>query len=180
MTLEQISYLSQMVAAFAVVASLVFVGMQIRQGEKTQRAVMHDNRLRQIRETSLHITTPGVTEGYIKGSGAEADITPAEWTQFFFITLVQDMTRDEQYRQFREGLISAERWGQTHATILGSMTLPGHRAMYQINRRLFSAEFQKLLDGMMKDVVPLDPNFRFEMWKSLASAERAKMGGAAQ
>ena len=60
-TLERVSYASQTIAALAVIASLVFVGAQIRQNERTQRAVMHDNRLRQIRETSLHIASPGVT-----------------------------------------------------------------------------------------------------------------------
>jgi hypothetical protein len=65
-TLEQISYLSQSIAAIAVVASLVFVGVQIRQSEKTQRAAMHTSRLGQIRETAFHIASPGITEGYIK------------------------------------------------------------------------------------------------------------------
>jgi hypothetical protein len=142
MTLEQVSSISQTVAAFAVVASLVFVGIQIRQGEKTQRAVMHDNRLRQIRETALHLASPGVTPSFIKGSAADPEITQTEWTQFFFATLVQDITRDEQYRQYREGLIGAERWRQTHATIAGSMTTPGYRAVYGMNRALFRCQRQ--------------------------------------
>lgn len=180
MTLEQISYLSQSIAAIAVVASLVFVGAQIRQSEKTQRAVMHDNRLRQIRETSLHLASPGVTDSYIKGSSAAPDITPTEWTQYFFAVFVQDITRDEQYRQYREGLISTERWLQTHMTIVNTMTMPGYRALYQVNRPLFSTEYQALLDGLAKEIVPLDPAYRFETWKSLAAAERARISGAAQ
>ena len=39
MSLEQASYLSQIVAALAVVASLVFVGFQIRQNTRAQRVV---------------------------------------------------------------------------------------------------------------------------------------------
>lgn len=178
MTLEQISYLSQSIAAFAVVASLVFVGVQIRQSDKTQRAVMHDNRLRVLRETVLHISSPGVTDSFIKGSNADPDITQTEWTQYFLVTLVQDLTRDEQYGQFREGLISAERWRQTQATIAASMTAPGYRAMYPQIRFLLSPEYQALLDGLMKEVVPFDPRMRTEAWKSLAQAERARIGGA--
>ncbi len=180
MTLEQISYLSQSIAAVAVIASLVFVGVQIRQSEKTQRAVMHDNRLRQIRETSLHLASPGVTDGFIKGSRGDSDISQTEWTQYFFAIIVQDITRDEQYRQFREGLISNERRRQTHSTIVASMTTPGCRALYPINRSLFSAEYQALLDGLAKKIAPLDPTYRFEAWKSLAAAERARISGAAQ
>jgi len=43
MTLEQAAYLSQVVAALAVLASLVFVGFQIRQNTKSQRVVAVDS-----------------------------------------------------------------------------------------------------------------------------------------
>jgi hypothetical protein len=136
---------------------------------------MHDNRLRQIRETALHLASPGVTESFIKGSAANPDITQTEWTQFFFATLVQDITRDEQYRQFREGLIGRERWQQTRATIAASMTTPGYRAIYRLNRPIFSEEFQSLLDGMLEELTGQDPAERFEAWKALAAVERAAL-----
>lgn len=43
MTLEQASYLSQVVAAIAVLASLLFVGLQIRQNTRSQRVVAVDS-----------------------------------------------------------------------------------------------------------------------------------------
>lgn len=179
MTLEQISYLSQTIGAFAVVASLIFVGVQIRQSDKTQRAVMHDNRLRVLRETALHVSSPGVTESFIKGSSGDPDITLTEWTQYFFVTFIQELTRNEQYGQFREGLISAERWRQSQATVVATMTSPGHRAMYPLIRPLLSPDYQVLLEGIMKETVPVDQAKRMEIWKSLAAAERARIGGGA-
>src|SRR5579872_1040726 len=43
MTLEQAASLSQIVAALAVLASLVFIGLQIRQNTKSQRVVAVDS-----------------------------------------------------------------------------------------------------------------------------------------
>ncbi len=43
MSLEQAAYLSQVIAAVAVLASLVFVGLQIRQNTKSQRVVAVDS-----------------------------------------------------------------------------------------------------------------------------------------
>jgi len=43
MSLEQASYLSQVIAAIAVLASLVFVGLQIRQNTRSQRVVAVDS-----------------------------------------------------------------------------------------------------------------------------------------
>ena len=132
--------------------------------------MMHDNRLRVLRETAIHISSPGVTDSFVKGIEADPDITVTEWTKFFFITFIQDLTRNEQYQQYRDGLISEERWRQTQSTVATSMTLPGYRAMYPLVRPVLGAEYQALLDGIIKDVVPIDPSTRFEIWKSLAQA----------
>jgi hypothetical protein len=43
MSLEQASYLSQVIAALAVLGSLVFVGLQIRQNTRSQRVVAVDS-----------------------------------------------------------------------------------------------------------------------------------------
>lgn len=179
MTLEQISYLSQTIGAVAVVASLIFVGVQIRQSDKTQRALMHDNRLRVMRETMLHISSPGVTDSFIKGSNADPEISQTEFTQYFLLTLVQDLTRNDQYSQYRDGLISAERWNQSKATIVAMMTAPGYRAMYPLHRALFTSDYQALLDGIMKETVPFDQAKRMEIWKSLAQTESARIAAPA-
>ena len=44
MTLEEIYYISQIVAVIAIFCSLIFVGLQMRQSARNQRAVMHANR----------------------------------------------------------------------------------------------------------------------------------------
>lgn len=44
MVLEKFYVISQVVAALAVIGSLVFVGLQMGQSDKTQRAIMHQER----------------------------------------------------------------------------------------------------------------------------------------
>jgi hypothetical protein len=44
MTLEQIFYLSQSVASVAVVGSLIYLGLQVRSAERSQRAIMQQGR----------------------------------------------------------------------------------------------------------------------------------------
>ena len=44
MTLEQIFYLSQSVASIAVVGSLIYLGLQVRSAERSQRAIMQQGR----------------------------------------------------------------------------------------------------------------------------------------
>jgi hypothetical protein len=175
MTLDQISSISQTIAALAVVASLLFVGAQIRQSERTQRAVMHDNRMRQIRETLLHLASPGVSSSFVKGSVADPDITQTEWTQYFLTMAAGELTRDEQYRQFREGELGHASWQQTQALMAVSVTAPGYRALYPMNRLLLSEEYRALMDSMLEKIGGADPAKRFEAWKALAASERAAL-----
>jgi hypothetical protein len=44
MTLEQIFYLSQSIASVAVVGSLIYLGLQVRGAERSQRAIMQQGR----------------------------------------------------------------------------------------------------------------------------------------
>ena len=60
MTLEAVYFLSQIVAAAVIVASLLFVGLQLRQSDKTQRALVHQSTVQRTialnqRLTDAHI-----------------------------------------------------------------------------------------------------------------------------
>ena len=56
MTLEQASDLSQVIAAISVMASLVFVGLQIRQNTRSQRVVAVNS----LTAAAVAINVPGM------------------------------------------------------------------------------------------------------------------------
>ena len=58
MTLDQIYNASQILAAIAVVGSLIFVGLQLRQGDRTQRANSLQSVLDGYRDRTF---VPGIT-----------------------------------------------------------------------------------------------------------------------
>lgn len=54
MTLEQIFYLSQSVASVAVVGSLIYLGLQVRSAERSQRSIMQQGREDTKRTDAAH------------------------------------------------------------------------------------------------------------------------------
>ena len=62
MTLDQIFSASQITAAIAVVASLFFVGLQLRQSDRTQRAGSLQSVLDGYRDRTF---LPGITSGEV-------------------------------------------------------------------------------------------------------------------
>jgi hypothetical protein len=81
MSLEDIYFISQIVAAIALIASLFFVGMQLRQTDKTQRAAMHQARARRQMDLSLRLAEPHNADLLSRIRLGETKFTPAEMYQ---------------------------------------------------------------------------------------------------
>ena len=56
MSLEQVFYLSQSIASIAVVGSLIYLGLQVRSAERSQRAIMQQGRADRSSNASLTVT----------------------------------------------------------------------------------------------------------------------------
>ena len=55
MSLEQVFYLSQSLASIAVVGSLIYLGLQVRGADRSQRAIMQQGRADRASNASLTI-----------------------------------------------------------------------------------------------------------------------------
>ena len=58
MSLEHIFYVSQSIAAVAVIASLLYLSQQVRQSERVQRATMQQARADRITQATLALADP--------------------------------------------------------------------------------------------------------------------------
>jgi hypothetical protein len=67
MSLEQIFYLSQTIASVAVVGSLVYLGLQVRAGDRNQRALMQQGRAARASQASLATARPELARIWRKG-----------------------------------------------------------------------------------------------------------------
>jgi hypothetical protein len=78
MTLEQTSYLSQTIAAAAVVVSLVYLAIQVRQAERNQRALMHQARTERGMVLAASMETPHFANIWVKVTSDDPDLTPVD------------------------------------------------------------------------------------------------------
>ena len=58
MTLEEIFYVSQSIASLAVVGSLIYLGLQVRYAERSQRGIMQQGRADRTSQASLAMADP--------------------------------------------------------------------------------------------------------------------------
>ena len=83
MTLEQLANLGEFISGIAVIASLVYLAMQIRQNTKTVKSSTLLGNTEIWSAMLLKMSEPENVGAYMYGSSGYSDIRPKEFTQFF-------------------------------------------------------------------------------------------------
>ena len=72
MSLENLYYASQIVASFAVIASLIYLALQTRQTARNQRTLMHESRVQMISRDFERMMDPALTRLFALFEGRHA------------------------------------------------------------------------------------------------------------
>ena len=173
MTLEGFYYISQIVASVAVLASLIYLALQMRQTARNQQAQMHANRIQLIRDDTARIGDPAFAPIWQAGLLADPDMDDASIRQFYMFVHSVLLNIQEQYHEYLEGMINKQRWEPSVRTLEFMLGSPGFRATFQMRRQTLDVEFTSLVDKLIagkKNATTL--YFPLEQWRSLAAAER--------
>lgn len=119
MSLEQISLISQIVSAVAVIASLIFVGFQIRQNTRVNRAQIREHIMSDWGSIAqVLIQDPKVFATGIAGAQEEYDALSNE-DKFTFMTQAMLIFKhyENMFLQHKAGFLDGETWAawSTHS-----------------------------------------------------------------
>ncbi len=175
MSLEHLYYLSQTVAAAAVMASLIYLALQTRQAARNQRAQIHDSRALWIVGVIQKSTDPGLHEVLLAGARADPSLPMDRAGQFASYALSYFIVWEELFRQRRDGMIDDSRWRSSETFLKQYLRTPGWRAASRqfmpICDAGFSALLERLLAEARADTTPSTGSV--DSWKLLAAEERA-------
>ena len=155
MDLETFAQVGEFVGGVGVFVSLIYLGIQIRQGNRqvehntrslevsTYRAITSD--LNQFR--ALLIQDAELGRIYLEGLKDPAKLKPEE--QFRFRGLMQTLFSNLElmHRVRRARLLELD---SHDATLLGVAVMPGARAWWQQARYLYGQDFQRYVDGLVE------------------------------
>ena len=149
MTLEQLGSLAEILGAIGVIASLVFVGLQIRQNTRATRAQIHE----QITGTYLSFLNSAILnpEAYAAGISATEDefssLTPGEKTVFFGTALGFFKHFELMFVQNQKGIMDEEIWEAWSVYIRMYFHQPGIQLWWKSRRNAFTGDFQEFLES---------------------------------
>jgi len=149
MTLEDINYIAQIVAAAAVVASLLFVGLQLRANAKQLRIATEAGYYTIYRDHVLTASSPDVADIFLRGFQGQEGLSESERIRLNAYYAV--ITRGYQvlHHQVRQKVFDTEFWdsAQNHyADLLGSKA---YQQYWATRRHHFNPSFQRFTDHLI-------------------------------
>ncbi len=171
MGLSQLADLGELLGGVAVVASLIYLAVQIRQNTRTVRAsTLHQN-TDLWSSLFLRLAEPDLARAYLAGMAGQLDIRPLQYTQFFFICRSMFLAFENQYYQMRHGVLDSDAYaGYERSISTQFLAFKGFRLWWELNRSVFSPEFVDHIDAMITDVPEADPESLLREWHDIAQA----------
>jgi hypothetical protein len=149
MTLEGIYYISQIVAVVGIFASLIFVGLQIRQNTKAIKATSHHAITDSFNAiNSLILSDPKVARVWRLAITGSQELDEDERTSADFMLL---RIFETLYYQYKNGTMDKQLFDAELKTLKWAFTYPGSQAWWAANPISLSDEFRAFIDGLIRD-----------------------------
>lgn len=155
--MNRIRQFGDIVAALAVVASVVFVAVEIRQNSEAQVQSTTQSVVSDYIATLEKISdNPDFACLYVSGVQDYASLTGSERLRFsaFYMSLYYQL--QEMHRLSEEGSVDADTWSGFRSILKETTRYPGVRQWFGSRRDWFSSRFQAYVDGLISDNTPID------------------------
>jgi len=149
MTLEAIYFISQILAALGIMASLIFVGLQVRQGTRQAKAdavqAVHDNFSLWYMSVA---DTPYKAEAGIKGLRGGFDHL-SETENMSFVTDIMAVTPYLQsaYFKWRDGDLPDDLWHSWETSSLSYLDTKGGKQFWELRKYVFTPDFVQYVEA---------------------------------
>ena len=140
MNWEAISALGQIVGAFAVVISLIYLAREIRSNAHAARLASMDTLNRWLGELVVH---PHLGELYYRGIRDFESLEGGDLVRFTALMNQLFYIYEEMYYQQLDGHLDPRVWRETEAAMRDVNVYPGVQAWWRSRSHWFSEEFAK-------------------------------------
>ena len=176
MSLSDLASIGSFVSGLAVLASLLYLALQVRQADRNQRAVIQQGRIARSSDQLMRLCDPALTSAWVKGIHGRADISEEEFLRFLLINTAVLRSTEDVIFQHRLGLLDSASLENQLGPARGILSTPGGKAFWRVLKSGYDPEFVERVDRILQrqNVVSEFPPFM--AWK----AEVAALATAAQ
>ena len=174
MTLEQLANLGEFISGLAVVGSLKYLAMQIRQNTQSVKSSTLATNTSNWSSMLVNSASLDKSEAYLSGILGKEDISPVHFLQFVQIARAMLVSFETQHYQFLHGALDKEIYfGYEQACKDQMLAFPGFQMVWQITRDGFSPVFAELVDRLIGELTEADSVKLITAWQRLARERKA-------
>lgn len=141
--LDEIALLSQIVASVAVVGSLAYLAVQVRQNTRAAQSATYQSVVSNSMEIlATMYSEDGNAELWLKATDTDADLSPVEQTRFHFLMLAMFRHFDNLHYQHVHGAMESQQWHGYAQLLDGYLSASPVAAWWASNSAGFSASFR--------------------------------------
>jgi len=172
MTLSDLADIAEIVGGIAVVVSLIYLAVQVRQNTKSIRNSTLQANTALWSSVLVSLSEPELVKAYAVGMSGKTDIKPMQYTQFFLICRCLFVAFENQYYQYTQGALDRETYrGYERSMSYQLLSFAGFRVWWQQSRDAFSPAFVDHVDQLIEKAPLLRPDDYFREWQSLPRDE---------
>jgi hypothetical protein len=148
MELEALANLGELVSAIAVVLSLIYLAVQIRQNTKAQRAESYSRALDRIATIQGRLSEDSqLADILLKGATDPRAMTPRERVQFTWVFYEMFGAFEFMFYENRNHSLSDDVWERWAATLLWWLAFPGVSAWWDARPVPFTPDFTRFIES---------------------------------
>ncbi len=142
-----IADITSLATSVAVLVSLLFLGLQIRQSNRNQRSLMQQGRSARNVELLSRLTDPGVSDVVSRAANGENLTDQDCFVLYGYLTSVF-WSYEDCFFQFQLGMLDPMSWASDGVTLKRLLGNPAYRAVWRFARGGIGAEYRNFLDGL--------------------------------
>jgi hypothetical protein len=152
MSLEQVFYVSQSIAGFAIVISMAFVGLEMRVSNRESRHRTMEETLTDYREVRFQMMANNdIADIWLRGLHEFKALNPVEKVRFLLLTHAFFENQQSVYLHFREGLTTREMWVPVETMLGALLGYPGLQTAWDVRKNYFHKSFRTLMDDKVAE-----------------------------
>jgi hypothetical protein len=167
MSLSDLATIGGLVSSAAVVVTLVFLLLQMRQTERIQRGAMQQGRAARTVDFILRSTDSALCDAIVRANSSDLTLTPAQIAAFNSYAVAMFWSIEDSFLQHRNGLLDPPSWATEVATLKGFLLMPAWRVAWEMTRHQAGGEYREYVDDMLRSVKPMKSFDESSVWKQL-------------
>jgi len=175
LTLSDLASIGSFISGIAVLISLVYLTLQIRQNTLAHRASAHQSRTNFLKDHMHLIADPGMASVYVRGITGDPNLSAVELSQFFSVMRSWCIGMSEIVWAHDHGVLDNETFEASAKAVTLMFAQPGPRAFWVVYQQTATPAFTRLVLRALSEA-PQGPAATLEAsvdrWRSILAAQK--------